>query len=68
MIESTLYLHSNKEDNYQHLIDDGVPDEIARRFFYMGCEVKIDVQLDPDTGIAYATHLNGVELEHPVKV
>lgn len=72
-IKSEMYLHSGKDDNAYHLETlmkekDVVFDEDAQRaFLYAGYEVELNILINQN-GFAYATHVNGVKLEQPVKI
>jgi len=67
MLKTILYLSSSKdtmEDQDEKL---GLSDEAMSNFVYTMCEVEFDVEVD-EFGNAYATHLNGVKLERPVRI
>lgn len=67
-IKSKLYLHSDNMSMLEKGNELGL-NEIAREnFSRVGYEVEIDIEINTLTGDAYATHLNGTELESGVKV
>lgn len=68
----SFYLHSSKDSNYERAVDDGFGEEMSQeamdRYIYTGYEVRLDCEVDLDTGIVHAIGLEGVKLERPVIV
>lgn len=73
-VQHTFYAHSDKESNYERFesfCKKGGHDcnpFAAERYAYTGYEIEFTTELDLDTGIVMATHVNGVKLETPVEI
>jgi len=68
MIETTMYLHGSDDQNWETAHELGLSEEASRKFAYTCYEVEVQLQVDPETGIAMATHFCGVKLAQPVEV
>lgn len=68
MVKTIIYLHSDKDRNYDLAREIGLSEDTIRTFAYTCYEVRVTVEVNPETGEAKATHFNGVKLEHPVEV
>lgn len=62
-IETVMYLHSNKESNWEKADELGLGEEAARYFRYALCEVKFGVEVDTETGEAKILTVDGLRLE-----
>lgn len=60
----TKYLHNNS-DELEDLWDYDAPQQYNAHYWLY--EVPVTLEVDMDTGTAYATHVFGVKLEKPVK-
>lgn len=65
------YLHSRKEDAYEWNVSNqlGFDEEsdAFTNFKYALYEVKLEMEVDMDTGEAWILGIHGVKLEKPVK-
>ena len=69
-IKFPFYFHSDKDSNYERAMADewSLSSEAMVKFLYAGYEIRIDCEVDTDTGQVYAYALEGVALEKPVKI
>jgi hypothetical protein len=68
MIQTTLYFHSSKEDNYYTGMDLGLIGEALHRFRYAGYEISVGVEVNPETGETFATSFAGLPLPGKVQI
>jgi hypothetical protein len=72
-VKMKYYLHGGKEDNWEMLEENEqllslqLNENAKREYVYTGYEVDFDVEVFRD-GKVFATHVNGVELEKPVRI
>ena len=66
--KTNVFLHSDKETMWNKGEELGLDGKALEKFMYTGYEVKIEVEVDIKTGEAFATYIQGVKLETPVKV
>ncbi len=62
------YMHSDKESNWDYADELGLSDVAQDKFRYTGYEVKFDLEVDTETGQAYAVAFEGQALTTPVKM
>lgn len=67
-LTTDVYLHSDKETNYEAGRELGLKDEALSEFAYTCSEVCVTVEIDRKTGRAMVTHFNGAKLVTPVEV
>ena len=62
-----IYLHRDKESNFDVGDTLGLTDEQMENFMYTGFDIPVDIEVDSD-GYAWATHFAGVELPNKVQI
>lgn len=62
---ATIYLHSDKDSNADLAIKLGLNDEAARMFIYACHEVKVDLDVNPETGEAKIVRVDDREVADP---
>lgn len=60
---ATVYVHSDKESNYDTGQRLGLTGEALDMFLFACCEVKLTLDVDPDTGLATITHVDDRPVE-----
>lgn len=66
-VTDVIYLHRDKDSNWDKGQELGIPDEFIRdRFAYTGYELGITCEIDTESGACYAVALEGVMLDYPV--
>jgi len=68
IVKTKLYLHSSKESMADNGDELGLEGEAMDRFIYTFYEVVFDVEVDTETGEAYATALEGMPLKEKVPI
>lgn len=63
---ATIYVHKDKESNYDLGRKLGLTGEALEMFCYACLEVKLTVEVDPKTGLATITHVDGRAVEEAV--
>lgn len=67
-IETTIYLHRDKESNSDLMDEHNLPDSLRDSMLYIGYEIAIKIEIDSKTGKTFATHFAGTELPTKVKL
>ncbi|HUV84519.1 MAG TPA: hypothetical protein VMV86_02360 [Methanosarcinales archaeon] len=62
-VKTTLYLHGDKEHNYQEGKDLGITGEALYHFQHALYEVKFDLEVDTDTGETKIIKVDDKKLE-----
>jgi len=57
-MNATIYLHSSKEANWEIGQSLGLTGAALQMFKHALCEVKVDVEVDPKTGLATIVAVN----------
>jgi hypothetical protein len=63
----SMYMHRDKESNYDLANQIGLDDDATQNFKYMGTELQISIIVQRD-GSTVATHVDGVLLDYAVKL
>jgi hypothetical protein len=58
-ITTTLYLHSNKETNWEEGNRLGLRGEALHNFLYTNYEVKLKMEVNTETGTAFIIEVDG---------
>lgn len=61
-MKTKLYLHSNKDSNYEKGEELGLTGEALKQFAYALSEVEFEVGIDPETGVATILSVDGKAL------
>ena len=62
-----LYVHSDKDSNYELADELGLDEDALENFMYAGYEVKLTIEVYAD-GHSVCTHLDNVELVTPARM
>lgn len=68
MIKTTFAVFGDKDSNWEQSRELGLSDEAWKTFKYTGYEVVFLVEVDPETGQAFATHVNGTPLTERTRI
>ena len=68
IIQKVIYFHRDKETNFDIQEELGMNDKAMETFMYTGSEIGVLIEVNKETGEAWATHLEGVELKEPVRI
>ena len=68
IVETKLYLHSSKESMADNGDELGLKGEAMDRFIYTFYEIGFDVEVDTETGEAFATTMDGVPLKEKLPI
>jgi hypothetical protein len=63
MIQTDIYVHSSRDSMYEKGEKLGLTGEALKLFSYVGCEVKLTINVDEKTGDAVIVAVDGRKLE-----
>jgi hypothetical protein len=64
---TTIYLHRDKESNYDLANDLGLSEDATSRMRYLGYEVEVTIDVYED-GRVLATHFGSLPLSKPLEI
>ena len=68
IVKTKVYLHSSKESMAENGVEIGLEGEALDRFVYTFYEVAFDVEVNTETGEAFATAIDSVPLKEKVPI
>lgn len=68
MIHTTFALHGSKDDNWDQAQKLGLSDKAWQTFRSTGYETIFQIEVDPETGEVFATHVNGTPLTERTRI
>ena len=68
IVKTHIYLHSSDEYLFDKGLDMKMEEEAAENFAGTAYEVRLDLDVDLDTGKAWCTHFEGISLVRSVEI